>query len=184
MPGYKPKPLSCCKLGLDECSERNALIDDGDVITLGIGGCRITNTHGVLRTTLGSCVGVTLYDKFTKTGGMIHVMLPDSSRSKGRLTRFADTGIPNLVNCMINEHSSSRSLLTAKIFGGAKMFNVFSKALDVGNNNIEACVNTLKQQGIKIECGITGGTKGTQIKFHVNDGKVVFKTIGGKEEVY
>ncbi|MGR3317273.1 MAG: chemotaxis protein CheD [Candidatus Anammoxibacter sp.] len=183
MPGYKPKQSACCKLCLGECSERNVVIEN-DIITIGIGGCRVANALCVLRTTLGSCVGVTLYDKLTKTGGMIHIMLPDSSRSKGRLTRFADTGIPNLVNCMINTHSSSRSSLIAKMFGGAKMFNVFSKELDIGNNNVEACVNALKLQGVKVEGGVTGGTKGTQIKFCVSDGKVIFKTIGGKEEVY
>lgn len=183
MLGYKPNSSSCCKLCLDECSEKN-FDKDKYVITVGIGGCRIAKMPCILKTTLGSCIGVALYDKSKKLGGLIHIMLPDSSKSNGRLTKFADTGIPNLINCMVNEHQSQRSSLVVRIFGGAKMFNVFSKALDIGANNTTACINVLKQEGIKIGGGKTGGTKGTQIAFRTSDGKIIYKTIGGKEEVY
>lgn len=180
---YVPKPAFCCNLCLDECAS-NDPVKNSTVITVGIGGCRVAKEPCVIKTTLGSCIGVTLFDKINKIGGLIHIMLPDSSKSKGRITKFADTGIPNLINCMINEHYSQRSALSAKIFGGAKMFNVFSKALDIGTNNTNAVLNVLKQQGIKVEGGKTGGTQGTQIIFRVSDGKILFKTIGGIEEIY
>lgn len=183
MPGYKPKSSSCCKLCLDDCSDHNPAMDK-DVITVGIGGCRVAKPPCILKTTLGSCVGVALYDKSKQLGGLIHIMLPDSSKLNGRLTKFADTGVANLINCMVNEHQSSRSLLVARIFGGAKMFNIFSKVLDIGTNNIDACINALHYERIKIEGGKTGGTQGTQIVFRTNDGKIIFRTIGGKEEVY
>ena len=180
---HKPTTSSRCKLCLDQYSKLNVR-NPGNVITVGIGGCSVAKASNILRTTLGSCVGVTLYDKSKQLGGLIHIMLPDSSRSNGRLTKFADTGIPNMIYCMISEYGSSRSMLVAKMFGGAKMFNVLSKALDVGYNNAIACRNVLKQQNIRIVSEKTGGTKGTQISFDTSNGQVKFKTIGGREEVF
>ena len=45
---------------------------------------------------LGSCIGISLYDPQTKIGGLLHIMLPDSSQSRAtdNPAKFADTGIP------------------------------------------------------------------------------------------
>lgn len=181
MPVYIPKHSSHCRLCLEDC--KNPHVEkDSSTLTVGIGGCRIAKIPCVLKTTLGSCIGVTLYDQTKRLGGMIHIMLPRKTSNNGRLTKFADTGIPNLIDCMINQHGSSRSSLIAKIFGGARMFNVFSKALDIGSNNIEATVNILRQQRIRLESNKTGGTKGSQIIFYTSNGRVTYRTIGGKSE--
>ncbi len=183
MPVYIPKTASRCNLCLDDCHS-GGMGSGQDIITVGIGGCSVAKAPSVLRTTLGSCIGITLYDRTNKIGGLIHVMLPDNSKSKGRLTKFANSGIPNLVKCMVYEHAASRASLVAKIFGGARMFNVYSKALDIGNNNVVATLNALKLCGIRVENGKTGGTKGSQIAFHTNDGRITYKTIGGPPEVF
>ena len=31
---------------------------------------------------LGSCIGVSLYDPQTKVGGLLHIMLPDSTQAR------------------------------------------------------------------------------------------------------
>lgn len=184
MPVYVPKTSSSyCNLCLDECANAN-LEKDKTVITVGIGGCRIAKDSCIIKTTLGSCIGITLYDSSKRIGGLIHIMLPSSSKSNGRLTKFADSGIPNLINCLISQHGALRSSMVAKIFGGARMFNVFSKTLDIGSNNTAATVNVLKQQRIRIESGKTGGTKGSQITFDVSNGKVLYKVIGGIPEEF
>ncbi len=49
---------------------------------------------------LGSCIGVAIYDPFVKVGGLLHFMLPDSRIDPQKAQRnpwmFADTGIPSL----------------------------------------------------------------------------------------
>jgi len=169
-----------CYLCRDEIKKQKV----NNVITVGIGGCRVGNAPQGLKTILGSCVAITLYDDSQKLGGLIHVMLPDGSRSRGCLTKFANTGIPNLVNCFIYRFGSQRSRLVAKLFGGARMFNVNSKVLDIGTNNINASLRCLREQGIRIESSKTGGSKGSHVIFYTINGKVIYKTIGGKEEVY
>lgn len=181
---YTPKWAACCRACPGrECPARDLSLDK-HIIAVGIGGCRIAAGNAVLKTTLGSCVAVALYDRLQKLAGLIHVMLPTSARGGGRLTKFADTGIPLLINCMMSKTGSRRSALVAKMFGGAKMFKAFSQAMDIGYSNIEACRSVLKQEGVNVVGGKTGGTQGTQIMFTACDGKVVYRTIGGHDEVY
>ena len=44
---------------------------------------------------LGSCIGITMYDPVTKVGGLLHIMLPDSTQARvsENPAKFADTGI-------------------------------------------------------------------------------------------
>ncbi|MFW5961909.1 MAG: chemotaxis protein CheD, partial [bacterium] len=39
----------------------------------------VGNENTVLATLgLGSCIGIALYDKFSKVGGLVHIMLPEN----------------------------------------------------------------------------------------------------------
>ena len=44
---------------------------------------------------LGSCIGLTLYDPASKIGGLVHYMLPDSTklRNNTNIAKFGDTGL-------------------------------------------------------------------------------------------
>ena len=57
---------------------------------------------GVTTLGLGSCVGIAIRDPGTGIGGLVHVMLPDSSEIKNNTNRpkFADTGIEDMENAM------------------------------------------------------------------------------------
>ena len=53
---------------------------------------------------LGSCIGVTAYDPVRKVGGLLHLMLPDSSIDATKAAKhpfmFADTGLPRLFHAV------------------------------------------------------------------------------------
>ena len=54
---------------------------DGTMIKVGMADANICHSPDVITTLgLGSCVGVALYDKTTKIAGLVHVMLPDSTK--------------------------------------------------------------------------------------------------------
>ena len=80
---------------------------------------------------LGSCIGISIYDPQTKIGGLLHIMLPDSTQSRPseNPAKFADTGIP-LMLADILQLGASRSRLVAKLAGGAQMF-AFANATDI-----------------------------------------------------
>ena len=130
---------------------------------------------------LGSCVGVALYDKNTKTAGLVHVMLPDSTKVRQNQNRakFADTGIDYLIE-LLEKEGAKKSSLTAKIAGGAQMF-AFSSSNDmlrVGERNVEAVKDKLKKLGIRILAEDTGLNYGRTVEFYPETGDFIIKSVG------
>lgn len=130
---------------------------------------------------LGSCVGIAIYDKDTKLGGLAHIMLPDSSQFN-KITneiKFADLAIPILVDNMIKKGAKLRNM-RAKIAGGASMFNFSDKSIvmDIGNRNGIAVKNTLKNLSIPIVAEDIGGNKGRTLIFDTVSGMLSIRTVG------
>jgi len=136
---------------------------------------------------LGSCVGVTLYDSSTKVGGLLHIMLPDSTqaRSNENPAKFADTGIPLMLNEII-ALGAVRSRVVAKIAGGSQMFK-FANATDimrVGERNAQAVKVALKDLNIRIIADDTGGNYGRTVELQLETGVYRIKTIDkGEKEI-
>ncbi len=160
------------------------LNNNGSIVTVGVGDLKIAQSPKVIKTSLGSCVGVVLYDKVLKVGGMLHLMLPNCNDREGKPSKYADTGIPLLLDLMINKANSKKSTLTAKIFGGAKMFSVSSEIFDIGKSNIIETKTILEQIGISIVASRLGGTKGHQITLDTETGIVQSRIFGEQTEKY
>ncbi len=136
---------------------------------------------------LGSCIGVSLYDPQTKVGGLLHIMLPDStqSRSTDNPAKFADTGVPLLLKDVLGL-GASKSRLVAKMAGGAQMF-AFAKATDimrVGSRNADAVKDLLKKLGIRLLAEDTGGNYGRTVQINLENGVYTVKTmVKGEKEI-
>ena len=69
---------------------------------------------------LGSCIGVSIWDPEAHVGGMLHYMLPESSISpeKAKLNpaMFGDTGIPSLFRAAY-ELGASKKRIIVKVAG-------------------------------------------------------------------
>ncbi|MGG7163913.1 chemotaxis protein CheD [Clostridium ihumii] len=151
-------------------------------IKIGIGDLNIAKDPDTLMTIgLGSCIGIALFDKRTKIGGLAHIMLPDSTKFT-KVTnelKFADLAIPILIKKM-TQAGANKSLIKAKIAGGASMFSFSDKSMnmDVGERNIKAVREVLKQNNISIEAEDVGGNKGRTITLSTVNGMLQIKTIG------
>ncbi len=136
---------------------------------------------------LGSCIGVTLYDSVTKIGGLLHIMLPDSTqaRSNENPAKFADTGIDIMLKDLL-ALGASRSRLIAKIAGGAQMFQ-FANATDimrVGQRNADAVKKVLGEFNIRLVAEDTGGNYGRTVQIDLETGSYKIKTIDkGEKEI-
>lgn len=141
---------------------------------------------GISTLGLGSCVGVVIRDPGSKIGGLVHVMLPDSTKIKNseNIAKFADTGIDALIKEMVKAGANRRDLV-AKIAGGAQMFNFQNQVavIRVGDRNILACKEKLKEVNIPILAEDTGGNYGRTVIFYPLDGKFIIRAVG-KEETY
>ena len=98
----------------------------GNMIKVGMADLKICKAPDALTTLgLGSCIGACLYDPVDKIAGMVHYMLPDSTKIKSNqnIAKFGDTGIRELIRLM-EEAGARKSRIVAKIAGGARMFAV------------------------------------------------------------
>lgn len=153
-----------------------------EVVKVGMADLKVIKAPGILTTLgLGSCVGITLYDKRSKVAGLAHIMLPSSKEIKNNSNKakFADTGIELLLEKMISI-GADRVFLVSKIAGGSQMFSFNSKSniLKIGERNIIATKEKLKELKIPIVSEDTGGNYGRTIELNAEDGSLLVKTIG------
>lgn len=156
-------------------------------IQVGIGEYKVCMEPGQLITIgLGSCVGVSLYDQNTRTGGLLHLMLPDSSQFSNvtKPAKFADSGIPLLIFEMQKRGAFSKRL-QAKLVGGAQMFSGRddSVILNIGHRNVEKARAVLKDFGIKVIAEDVGGNKGRTMILDTTNGQVTIRMVGSNLRV-
>lgn len=130
---------------------------------------------------LGSCIGCVIYDPSTKICGMVHVMLPDSTkiRQNETIAKFGDTGVRELLRVVL-EAGAKRTSLVAKIAGGSQMFafKTDNEMLRVGERNADAVEKALRELGIPLVAKDTGGNVGRTVEFYPETGEFVIKCIG------
>lgn len=158
-----------------------------EIIKVGMADLKIClSPNGITTLGLGSCVGVAIRDTSSKIGGLAHVMLPDSTaiHNNTNIAKFADTGIEELVRQM-EKAGAKRSKMVAKIAGGAQMFNFQNKSdlVRVGEKNVEASKNKLKQLKIPIIAEDTGQSYGRTVIFYPETGDFVIRAVGKPERV-
>lgn len=127
---------------------------------------------------LGSCVGTCLFDGINSIAGLSHILLPDSSISKTdkNIMKYADTAIEALVR-EIERFGIRRSLLKAKIAGGANMFATQSSGMNIGERNVAAVKEQLKRLGIRIVAEDTGKNYGRTVEFDPKTGTMTVKSV-------
>ncbi|HOD13777.1 MAG TPA: chemotaxis protein CheD [Spirochaetota bacterium] len=155
-----------------------------DIISVGVAQIRYSSSPSVLRTILGSCVGICIYDRVKKIGGMAHVLLPVSQKTQVNPEKYADTAIPLLVRELLKEGAKKENM-SAKITGGASMFKFGSNIAlgQIGDRNIEQTKLELQKLGIPIVVEEVGGNLGRVIDFYLTDGHMKVKA-GGQEKMY
>lgn len=152
---------------------------------VGIAEGRVTRGDGELATyALGSCIGVCLYDRPRHIAGLVHILLPSRALVVERTNpyKFADSGIEELIRTM-ERLGAVRAAITAKLVGGAQMFQVDSGQRGVGERNIDAARQALQEQGIPILAQDVGKTHGRSICFSARTGMVHVKTVRMGEHV-
>lgn len=153
-----------------------------NITKVGIADMGIVKPPNTIRTSgLGSCVGVVVYDQMKEIAGLAHIMLPDSSLSKGsqlNLAKYADTALHEMVQRLQYEGARISSM-KAKMAGGAQMFQ-FSTGKDlmrIGPRNVEAVRNKLTALRIQIVSEDVGGNNGRTIEFNPKTCMLNIRTV-------
>ncbi len=153
-----------------------------EIVKVGMADLNICKAPNVITTLgLGSCIGLVLYDPVTKVGGMVHYMLPDSTkvRNNSNVAKFGDTGIRELLKRVVAA-GANKNRLVAKIAGGAKMFEVsgLSEVGNIGARNAQTARETLKALGIRLVAEDTGLNYGRTVELHCDTGEFYIKSVG------
>jgi len=127
---------------------------------------------------LGSCIGVCLYDPAVNIGGMLHYQLPnstmDAERAKEKPLMFADTGMEILIDKM-SAMGAKKKRMQVKIAGGAAM-EAGPGGFDIGKRNYLALKKILWKNGMFIDGEDVGGTSPRNLYMNIADGAVTVRS--------
>jgi chemotaxis protein CheD len=139
----------------------------------------------IIRTILGSCVGVTFWNARLGVGALCHALLPrcpknptlNLSLPTGR--RYVDFSITDLAR-QFDQLGALRPEVQIKVFGGADVLPVNDAAsarATVGRQNCETALEVLRSEGYDITASSLGGTCGRSIQFHTGTGEVLLRRL-------
>jgi chemotaxis protein CheD len=129
---------------------------------------------------LGSCVGVVVYDPVVKVGGMLHAMLPDSVHNRDRAAErpfiYVDRGLPALFHA-VYALGGVKERLVVKLAGGAELLEQ-SNFLNIGASNVEAVKKMLQRNYVKLAAVDTGGRDIRTLRLDIATGELIMDTVG------
>jgi chemotaxis protein CheD len=169
---------------------REILVQAGirqNVIVVGIGECRVgcapTNTLSTFA--LGSCIAVMAWDWKLKLGGLLHVMLPDSSvdpvKALSKPYVYVDTGVPTLFRELV-ARGSARKQLRWCLAGGAAMMGD-SSHFEIGKRNHLALKKVLWRLRVFINQEDVGGTESRSVKLDLQTGQIDLRKGMAREQI-
>jgi chemotaxis protein CheD len=155
--------------------------------TIGISEMRISNqSEDVLITySLGSCIGVTIYDPASHVGGMIHCMLPNSKidpqKARSFPCMFVDTGVPLLFS-EAYRLGARKERIIVKVAGCSQILD--DKGLfNIGERNYMVLRKLLWKNSVLINAEDVGGNNSRTIYLDVTSGLVTVKSRDRKMEL-
>ena len=129
-------------------------------------------TPTAIKTILGSCVAVCLWDAQAQVGGMNHYLLPYGSARHELPDRFGNCAITRLIDA-VTQHGGTRASMRAKVFGGAAVIGTVTRGVArIGAQNAQVALELLELAGIPVVGRDLGGERGRKIVFHTDTGKV------------
>ena len=155
-------------------------------LTVGIADMKIGKGNDLLVTyALGSCIGLCFYDPKLKLGALLHVMLPlNMEAGRKNPPKYADTGIRETLR-QLEAKGASRSRITVKIAGGAKMFEVNGGNLgNIGQRNIESVHTILRMEGIRLLGEHVGGNVARTLLFDLDSGQSCIRSYGRQDIIF
>ena len=155
------------------------------MIHVGVAEWHTARSPDALRTTLGSCVGIVLYDINAKIGGVAHVLLSEPPTGKiVNKGKYAKTAIEALIKDL--QKQGTDNSYKARIFGGASMFDSFHSSFlnDIGEKNVTAVKKVLNEQNIPLIVEEVGGNAGRSITVYMDDGRILLRENGKEKYIY
>lgn len=129
---------------------------------------------------LGSCLGLALYDPEAGIGGLLHAMMPvstlDPQRALTRPAMFVDTGVTTLLTMLFDLGAHRRSLI-ATVAGCANQLDG-GRLFRIGERNHTVVRRMLWKNEILIAAEDVGGSQARTIQLDIASGMTLVKHDG------
>jgi chemotaxis protein CheD len=130
-----------------------------------------------VRTVLGSCVAVCLYDPLLRVGGMNHFLLPESRGGGEASFRYGDAAMEGLWRELARLGAGALGL-RARVFGGARVLSGISDLMHLGERNVECALAWLGERRVPVVERHVLGSRARRIEFCVQDGAARIRLLG------
>jgi chemotaxis protein CheD len=151
-------------------------------IVVGVSDMKVSkDPNSVLITySLGSCIGIAVYDPVVRVGGLLHFMLPESSldgdKAKRNPSMFADSGIPYLFKSAY-DLGAQKKRMKVVVVGGSQILDQ-QGFFNIGKRNHMAVRKIFWKNQVMIDYEDIGGNGNRTIKLEVANGNVWMKSSG------
>jgi chemotaxis protein CheD len=156
-------------------------------VVVGLAELAVSNNPSAVLTTysLGSCIGVAIYDPVVRVGGLLHAMLPDSNldtaKAQAHPGMFVDTGMATLLRAACQMRADKR-LLRIYVVGGARIMDD-QNLFNIGGRNVAALAECLRQENLRVNAEQVGGQVNRTVGLSIETGRVTLKVSGSPQEV-
>jgi len=152
------------------------------------GEMRLVRGPSILKTVLGSCVGITFRVPRLDTSAMCHPMLPNvTARSRAHQNpatarRYVDHVIAEVAR-ELDSLGAKREEVEVKLFGGADVLASTRDKATVGRMNAEVALRTLNEKRFTVQASRLGGSRGIFIEFNTATGDVFLRQLAPMDRV-
>lgn len=155
------------------------------VFVVGISDCAVSAdaASSIVTYALGSCIAISAYDPQRRTGGLLHIILPESQLNPQKAVEnpwmFADTGIPRML-ARLSQLGSDPRRLVVRLAGGSQVLDR-EGVFNIGKRNHLAAKKVLWKAGVMVAGEAVGGEVSRTVRLVLNTGAFVIREAGREE---
>jgi chemotaxis protein CheD len=139
----------------------------------------------IITYSLGSCIGLTLFDSEKRIGGLVHCMLPlskiDAAKAEANPFMFIDSGVTAFLQALFDRGAQRKSLV-AKVAGGSQIMDD-KGVFNIGERNNTVVRKMLWKNNILISGEDVGGSVPRTMSLDLATGKTLLKAGGAEREL-
>jgi len=161
------------------------LAPSGNLVVVGISDCAFSTdpSASLITYALGSCIAVAAYDPLTRAGGLLHIMLPESSLNPEKAAQnpwmFADTAVPRLF-AQLARRGADRGRCLVRLAGGAQVMDR-EGIFNIGKRNLLAIRKMLWKEGVLVAGEAVGGQAARTVRLCLATGSFYIREEGRPE---
>ena len=154
---------------------------------VGISGMRASAdpTMTLVTYSLGSCIGLSLYDPVAGVGGLLHAMMPvstaDPVKAAENPAMYTDTGVSALLQAVFDLGATRRNVI-AKVAGAASQMDS-ACMFRIGERNYMVLRKVLWKNDILIASEVIGGSSSRTMYLEMATGRTLVRSNGSVREL-